>query len=78
MDLNIEIWNEINTTPGMSEEVKKTLLVRIMRKIEESKSPVGRKLGVTIMTQEASLAGDRVAQNRKKPPMAGDAIPKRL
>lgn len=78
MNLNEEIWNEINSTPGMSEEVKKTLLVRVMRKIEEAKTPVGRKLGVTIMTQEASLAADKIAQNRKRSPMPGDATPKRL
>lgn len=76
--LNEEIWNEINSTPGMTEEVKKTLLIRIMRKIEEAQTPVGRKLGVTVMTQEASLAADKIAQNRKQAPLPGDAKPKRL
>lgn len=79
MQLNEEIWNVINTTVGVSEEVKKTLHTSIMRLVEQSKaSPVGRKLGVTVMTQEGSLAGDKQASNRRNPPMAGDAKPKSL
>ncbi len=79
MDLNVEVWNEINSTPGMTDEVKKTLLVRVMRKIEESNAtPAHKKLGVTIMTQESSLAGDKVASDRKAKPMPGDARPKTL
>ena len=59
MNLNEEIWAKINATPKLPEEVKKTLHITIMRLIEESKaSPVGKKLGVTVMTQEASMRGD--------------------
>lgn len=77
MDLNEEIWGEINATPALPEEVKKSLHVRIMRMIEASKAtPVGRKLGVTIMTQEASLAADKVAADRNRKPLAGDSKPK--
>jgi len=77
MQLNEEIWGEINATPKLPAEVKKNLHVRIMRLIEASQAtPVGKKLGVTIMTQEASLAGDKVAANRNKAPLAGDAKPK--
>jgi hypothetical protein len=78
-NLNEEIWNEINAAPGLSKETKKTLMVNIMRKVEQSKAtPVGQKLGVTIMTQESSLAGDKVASNRKAKPLPGDAKPKSL
>lgn len=79
MNLNEEIWNVINATPRIPEEVKKTLHVSIMRLIEQSKAtPVGRKLGVTIMTPEASHAADKTAQNRKTKPLAGDAKPKSI
>lgn len=79
MQLNEEIWNEINSTPSIPEEVKKSLHVRVMRLIEQSQAtPAGKTLGVTVMTQEASLAADKVAQNRRNPPLAGDAKPKSL
>jgi hypothetical protein len=79
MQLNEEIWGEINQTPKLPEEVKKSLHVKIMRLIEASQSNLARQhLGVTIMTQEASLAGDKVAANRNTPPLAGDAKPKSI
>jgi hypothetical protein len=79
MQLNEEIWGEINSTLKLPEEVKKNLHVRIMRLIEESQAtPVGKKLGVTIMTQEASLVADKVASNRRNKPLAGDAKPKSI
>ena len=79
MALNVEIWNEINSTPTLSEETKKSLHVRIIRLIEESQSnPLKKKLGVTIMTEEASMGGDKVATNRNQLPLAGDAKPKSL
>lgn len=77
MNLNEEIWDAINATPKMPEEVKKSLLVTIMRLIEQSQAtPAGQKLGVTIMTQEASLAADKVVSGRAKKPLPGDAKPK--
>ena len=78
MQLNEEIWGEINATPKLPEEVKKSLHVRIMRLIEadQAKGSIKRHLGATFMTQEASLAADKVAQNRNNPPLAGDAKPK--
>lgn len=79
MRLNKEIWDQINSTPGIPEDIKKSLHVNIMRAIEQSKAtPVGKTLGVTVMTQESSLAGDKVAQNRKNKPLAGDPKPKSL
>jgi len=79
MKLNEEIWDAINSTPSLPEESKKNLHVRIMRLIEQSQSsPVGKRLGATIMTQEASLAGDKQAKNRNNPPLAGDSKPKSL
>ena len=80
MKLNEEIWDAINAAPKLPEEVKKNLHVRIMRLIEadQAKGSVKKQLGVTIMTQEASLAGDKVAQNRDNPPLAGDAKPKSI
>lgn len=61
MDLNAEIWNLIDGRPKITtDEQKRALHVDIMRAIEKSKTNVGKKLGVTIMTQEASKAGDRV------------------
>jgi len=77
MRLNEEIWDAINATPKIPEEIKKTLHVTIIRLIEQSQAtPVGKKLGVTIMTQEASLAGDKVASDRNRKPLAGDAKPR--
>jgi hypothetical protein len=78
--LNEEIWDALNATPKLPEEVKKSLHVRIMRLIEASqaKGSVRKPLGVTIMTQESSLAGDRIAQNRNNKPLAGDARPKSI
>tara|TARA_R110002096_G_scaffold108964_2_gene238491 strand:+ start:2343 stop:2582 length:240 start_codon:yes stop_codon:yes gene_type:complete len=79
MQLNEEIWDAINSTPSIPAESKKNLHVRIMRLVEQSQaSPVGKKLGVTVMTQEGSLAGDKQASNRDAPPLAGDAKPKSL
>ena len=79
MALNVEIWNEINATPTLSEETKKSLHVRIIRLIEASQSnPAKEKLGVTMMTEEASQAGDKVATNRNQLPLAGDAKPRSL
>ncbi len=78
MKLNEEIWDAINATPKMPEEVKKSLLVTILRLIEKSQAtPVGQKLGVTIMTQEASLGADRVVSGGRKP-LPGDAKPKTI
>jgi len=77
MNLNEEIWSAIEATPKLSEQSKKNLHVQIMRLVEKSQaSPVGKKLGVTVMTQEASLAGDKQASNRKAKPLAGDTKPK--
>ena len=77
MQLNEEIWNEIDSTLKIPADTKKNLHIRIMRLVEQAKeTPVGKKLGVTVMTQEASLAGDKVAQNRKTPPLAGGPKPK--
>lgn len=76
MKLNEEIWDAINATPKMPEEVKKSLLITILRLIEKSQAtPVGQKLGVTIMTQEASLGADKVVSGRRKA-LPGDAKPK--
>lgn len=77
MDLNNEIWNAIDTTPRIPEEVKRSLHVKIMRLVELSRSsPVGSKRGVTVMTQEASLAADKTAQDRRTGGNPGDAKPK--
>jgi hypothetical protein len=78
MDLVEEIWSAIDATPKLSEDVKKTLHVEILRLIEESKKPTGKRLGVTIMTQEASLAADRVVANRKLKGKPTDAKPKSI
>ena len=77
MDLNQEVWNVIDATPRIPEEVKKSLHLKVMRLFEQARStPVGKKHGVTIMTQEASLAGDRTAQDRNAGSTPGDAKPK--
>jgi hypothetical protein len=79
MELNEEIWGLISSTVGISEDAKKALHAQIMRLIEQSKaSPVGRKMGVAVMTQEASLSADKVASDRRNKPLAGDAKPKTL
>jgi len=79
MNLNEEIMSAIDATPKLPKEVKTNLHIRIMRLIEESQAtPVGKKLGVVVMTQESSLAGDKVAADRNRKPLAGDAKPKVL
>jgi len=76
MDLNVEIWNAINETPHVPDEVKKALHIKILRLVEKSKAPTGTKFGITIMTQEASLAGDKSASDRTYKPDPGDAKPR--
>jgi hypothetical protein len=76
MDLNKELWDVINATPKLSEEIKKSLHVKILRLFQLSKSPTGEKLGVTFMTQEGSLAGDRTAASRSRKGSPGDSKPK--
>lgn len=79
MQLNEEIWNIISSSPGIPNETKKTLHAQIMRVVELSKtSPAHKRLGVTVMTPEASLAGDKQASNRKEKPLAGDPKPKSI
>lgn len=79
MNLNEMIWKEINSTPGLAEASKTSLHTRIMRLVEVSQtSPVGQKLGVTVMTQASSAAGDKQASNRHQKPLAGDAKPKSI
>lgn len=76
MDLNETIWNEINSTPRIGAETKKSLHVRIMRAVELAKAAPTKKLGVTVVTEESSLAADRVAQDRRRKPEKGDPKPK--
>lgn len=79
MDINNEIWNAINQTPKIPEEVKKSLHLKIMRLVEQQRAtPVGKKHGVTVMTQEASLAGDQTAQDRRGKGTPGQAKPKNI
>lgn len=78
MDLTQEIWDAINATPKLAEESKKALHVRIVRLVEESRKPMGRRLGVTVMTQEASKAGDAVAKDRGAPQDPTGAKPKSI
>ena len=59
MDINAEIWKVLSETPGVSEEIKKSLHIRLARLFEQARNtPVGKKLGVTIMTESSSAAGD--------------------
>lgn len=68
MDLNEAIWNIIDSKPKtMNDAQKRALHVDIMRAIEVSKTQVGKKLGVTIMTHEASLAGDAANKTQANP-----------
>lgn len=77
MDLNQEIWNIIDATPKIPLDVKKSLYLRLTRAVEHARStPIGRRHGVTIMTQEASLAGDNSAQDRNNKGNATDPKPK--
>jgi hypothetical protein len=77
MNLNEAIWQIIDSRPKIvTEEQKRSLLVDIMRVIEQSKTMVGKKLGVTIMTQEASQAGDKINQSPGYRPSQGESKPK--
>lgn len=59
MDINAEVWKVISETPGISDEIKKSLHIKIVRLVELARtSPVGKKMGVTVMTEGASAAGD--------------------
>ena len=79
MDIRKEIWNVISSRRKITtDEDKKSLHAEIMRLVEQSKQPQNNKLGVTIMTERASLAGNDVAQNRHKGSSPGDSRPKSL
>jgi hypothetical protein len=79
MDLNAEIWKAIESRPKITtDEQKHALHVDIMRLIEKSRTNVGKKLGVTVMTQEGSLAGDKAAQNRREKGAPTDSKPKSI
>jgi len=73
MDLNQTIWELIDSRPKIqTDEQKRALHVDIMRAVERAKTQVGKKHGVTVMTQEASAAGDKAFQepgNRGNPGM---------
>lgn len=65
MDLNQAIWETIESRPSIATEAQKRALhVDIMRLVETSRTQVGKKHGVTVMTQEASMAGDKVNELR--------------
>jgi 2-keto-4-pentenoate hydratase len=77
MNLNEAIWQIIESRPKITtDDQKRSLHIDIMRVIEQSKSMVGKKLGVTIMTQEASQAGDKVNQSPGHRGNHGEAKPK--
>ena len=78
MDLRKEILDAIESTHGITEGIKNSLYVKIMKIIEASKGALGRKQGITVMTPEASLASDRIAQNRKNKMSKNDVRPKSL
>lgn len=79
MDLNEEIWNILNSRSKITtEEQKRAVHVEILRAIEKSKTNVGKRLGVTVMTESASLAGNVSAQNRNKSGNPGQSRPKSL
>lgn len=78
MNLPEEIKKAIDTTPNITKESGRALYVRVMRLIEQSRQTTGNRLGVTVMTPQASLAGDKVAQNRQAEQDIGDAKPKSL
>lgn len=75
-DLNQQVWDAINETPSIPEGAKKSLHVKLMRLFEQSKTSVGKKLGVTFMTQEGSAAGDQTARDRKTKGNPGTPKPK--
>jgi hypothetical protein len=79
MDLSAEIWKLIESRPKLvTEEQKRALHIDIMRLVEKARTNVGKKLGVTVMTQEGSIAGNRTAENRKNQGAPTDAKPKSL
>jgi len=56
--LHHRIKEIIDTRVGIPEHVREALYDEIMREIEKSNSPVGRKENVTVMTEAGSLAAD--------------------
>ena len=77
MDLGEAIWKLIESRPKIdSEQQKRALYVDIMRAVDLSKTQVGKRLGATIMTQEASQAGDRVNQSPGYRGTPGEPKPK--
>jgi len=79
MRLNEELWYEIDATPKLPEEIKKSLHIRIMQVIEKAEAtPVGKKLGCTVYTEECSMAGNKTSANRGNKPLPGDPKPKSL
>ncbi len=79
MDLNKEIWDVISSKSRIPDEVQKSLHIEIMQLIQEDrKGLMAKKQGVTIMTAEASLAGNQTAGNRDAPQNPGQPRPKSL
>jgi len=79
MDLNKEIWDVISSKSRIPDEVQKSLHLEIMQLIQEDrKGLIAKKQGVTIMTPEASLAGNETAGNRDAAQNPGQAKPKTL
>jgi hypothetical protein len=78
MNLGEEVKKAIEATPKIAKESADALYIRIMRLINESRKPTGQKLGVTIMTEDASIAGDEVARNRNAKQDPGSSRPKSL
>ena len=77
MDLSQAIWKIIESRPKITtDEQKRALHVDIMRVVEMSKTHVGKKLGVTIMTEGASLAADKVNQQPGYRGTPGDPKPR--
>jgi hypothetical protein len=79
MNMNEEIWKILDDTPKLNKETKEALHVRLSRLFEQGRSsPVGKKLGVTVMTQEGSMAGDASARDRSHKNDPGQSRPKSL
>ena len=60
MDLNEAVWKLLDGRKLTTDAQRRALHVEIMRAIETSKTQVGKKQGVTVMTPEASAAGDQI------------------
>lgn len=68
--LENELRNIVKTQVGISDEVKETLLARILQAVINARKSEHKSQGVTVMTESASSAVDDQIQGKFGPAQA--------